>query len=207
MDTINAVADKPHLDTLNAAQRMAATYGVPDHERVLGTPPLLIIAGPGSGKTKVLTHRAAHLVLNGADPRRILLMTFARRMAAEMTRRVEDICSQAFRGRSILPATGIEWSGTFHAIGAKLLRLHAETIGLDPSFSIMDRGDAEDLIDIVRDELGLSSTKSRFPKKSTCLAIYSYTVNAQTPLRQTLHRAFPWCADWELELGKLLAPT
>jgi DNA helicase-2/ATP-dependent DNA helicase PcrA len=203
MDTVDAVSEKPHLATLNPAQRAAATFGVPDHERVTDMPPLLIIAGPGSGKTKVLTHRAAHLVLSGADPRRILMMTFARRMAAEMTRRVEEICSQAFRGRFTLPANGIEWSGTFHAVAAKLLRLHAETIGLDPSFSIMDRGDAEDLMDIVRDDLGLSGTKSRFPKKSTCLAIYSYTVNAQTPLRETLQRAFPWCVNWEVELEKL----
>src|SRR5688572_15177163 len=182
---------------------MAATFGIPEQEQVVSTPPLLIIAGPGSGKTKALTHRAAHLVLSGADPRRILLMTFARRMAAEMTRRVEEICSQAFHGRFTLPGNDIEWSGTFHAMGAKLLRLHAESIGLDPSFSIMDRSDAEDLMDLVRDDLGLSSTKSRFPKKSTCLAIYSYTVNAQTPLRQTLQWAFPWCADWELALSQL----
>ena len=203
MDTLNPVAERPHLAALNTAQRLAVTFGVPEQEKVVTTPPLLIIAGPGSGKTKALTHRAAHLVLSGADPRRILLMTFARRMAAEMTRRVEEICSQAVRGRITLPGNGIEWSGTFHAIGAKLLRLHAESIGLDPSFSIMDRSDAEDLMDLVRDDMGLSKTKSRFPKKSTCLAIYSYTVNAQTSLRDTLQRAFPWCADWELQLGKL----
>src|SRR5471032_1585285 len=131
----------PRPDDLNAAQRAAVTYGIVEGERVAGTPPLLIIAGAGTGKTKTLTHRVAHLVLNGADPRRILLMTFARRMAAEMTRRVADICAHAFKGRISMPANSIEWSGTFHAIGAKLLRLHAETIGLDPSFSILDRGD------------------------------------------------------------------
>src|SRR5471032_649549 len=99
MDTIETVGSTPHLTDLNAAQREAATYGVSEHERVRSTPPLLIIAGAGSGKTKTLTHRVAHLVLNGADPRRILLMTFARRMAAEMTRRVADICAHAFKGR------------------------------------------------------------------------------------------------------------
>ena len=195
-----------HLTELNLEQRTAATFGISTDERGGGsTPPLLIIAGAGSGKTKTLTHRVAHLVLNGADPRRILLMTFARRMAAEMTRRVEHICARAFQGRKTIPADAIEWSGTFHAVGAKLLRLHAETIGLSPAFSILDRSDAEDLMDLVRDELKLSVTRNRFPKKSTCLAIYSYAVNAQTPLRDTLMRVFPWCADWEKELTRLFA--
>ena len=203
MAVIDTVADKPHLSELNSAQRSAAIYGIPSDEKVGCTPPLLVIAGAGTGKTKMLTHRVAHLILSGADPRRILLLTFARRMAAEMTRRVEHICARAFKGRSTIPADAVEWSGTFHAMGAKLLRLHAETIGLDPSYSIVDRSDAEDLMDVVRDELRLSETRSRFPKKSTCLAIYSYTVNAQTPLRQTLTSAFPWCVDWESDLMNL----
>ena len=125
-------------------------------------------------------------------------------MASEMTRRVELICSQSLKGRA-LPANSIEWSGTFHAVGAKILRLHADSVGLDAGFSILDRGDAADLMDIVREELGLARTRSRFPKKATCLAIYSYAVNAQTPLRETLLRAFPWCADWEKELIALFA--
>ena len=202
MDTVEAIPPQ-YLAELNVAQRAAVVYGITGDARVSGTPPLLMIAGAGSGKTKALTYRVAHLVLNGADPRRILLMTFARRMAAEMTRRVVDICAHAFRGRVALPAHIIEWSGTFHAIGARLLRLHAENIGLDPSFSILDRGDAEDLMDVVRGGLGLAETKSRFPKKSTCLEIYSYTVNAQTALRPTLMTRFPWCVDWETALNQL----
>jgi DNA helicase II / ATP-dependent DNA helicase PcrA len=193
------------LEELNGAQRAAASYGIKEGERVGATPPLLIIAGAGTGKTKTLTHRVAHLLLNGADPRRILLMTFARRMAAEMTRRVEDICTRALKGRATVPADAIEWSGTFHAIGAKLLRMHAETIGIDPSFSILDRGDAEDLMDLVRAERGLVSSQRRFPKKSTCLAIYSYAVNAQGSLREVLIKMFPWCAEWEQELTGLFA--
>src|SRR6201988_371241 len=120
MDTVEHNHTAPHLEGLNEAQRTAVMYGIPASGRVVSTPPLLIIAGAGSGKTKTLTHRVAHLVLNGADPRRILLMTFARRMAAEMTRRVAHICSRALRGRTALPAEVIEWSGTFHAMGAKL---------------------------------------------------------------------------------------
>jgi DNA helicase-2/ATP-dependent DNA helicase PcrA len=203
MDTLEI--EPPHLAELNPAQRIAAAYGIHGGMRESTTPPLLIIAGAGTGKTKTLTHRVAHLVLNGADPKRILLMTFARRMAAEMTRRVEHICAHAYAGRMSQPANPIPWSGTFHAIGAKLLRLHAETIGLPPSFSILDRGDAEDLLDLVRDDLGLAKTRKRFPKKSTCLAIYSYAVNARTPLLKTLEHAFPWCLEWETALKQLFA--
>ena len=195
----------PHLAQLNPAQRAAATYGIPASAPDGACGPLLIIAGAGTGKTRTLTHRVAHLILNGADPRRILLMTFARRMAAEMTRRVEHICAQAYSDHGSAPAGAIAWSGTFHAMGARLLRLHAEAIGLPPSFSILDRGDAEDLVDMVRDDLGCAKARKRFPRKSTCLAIYSYAVNAQTPLRKTLAAAFPWCAEWEDELSRLFA--
>jgi DNA helicase-2/ATP-dependent DNA helicase PcrA len=192
-----------YLEELNAAQRAAATFGIGNGASPV--PPLLIIAGAGSGKTKTLTHRVAHLVLNGADPRRILLMTFARRMAAEMTRRVEHICAHALKGHAAFAADAITWSGTFHAIGARLLRQHAESIGLAPSFSILDRADAEDLLDWVRDELGFSATRNRFPKKSTCLAIYSHVINAQSTVKQTLQRTFPWCSEWEEALTRLFA--
>jgi DNA helicase-2/ATP-dependent DNA helicase PcrA len=152
--------------------------------------PLLIIAGAGSGKTNTLAHRVAHLVLCGADPRRILLLTFTRRAAEEMTRRVERIC-----GRNHADLAGaIAWSGTFHAIGNRLLRLYAEAIGLDPNFTVLDRSDAADLMNLVRDELRLSEQKRRFPKKATCLAIYSYAVNARNELEQLLPRSFPGAA-------------
>ncbi|RPI43456.1 MAG: ATP-dependent helicase, partial [Betaproteobacteria bacterium] len=186
-------AHPAHLVALNEAQRRAVTFGVSaSGERA---PPLLIIAGAGTGKTQTLTHRVAHLVVNGARPERILLLTFARRMALEMTRRVEQICTSTGERSLGLRSASFEWSGTFHAVGAKLLRLHAAEIGLDPSFSILDRADAEDLMDLVRDDLGLSQARSRFPKKSTCLAIYSHCVNAQSALAKTLARAFPWCLD------------
>src|SRR5712671_498472 len=99
-----------HLAELNTAQLAAATFGIA-RAGAQPVPPLLIIAGAGSGKTKTLSHRVAHLVLNGADPRRILLMTFARRMAAEMTRRVEHICARALKGRMAVTSDAIEWSG------------------------------------------------------------------------------------------------
>ena len=195
-----------YLDHLNPAQRAAVAYGVGAGEPVRSTPPLLVIAGAGSGKTSTLAHRVAHLILNGADPRRILLLTFARRMATEMTRRVEGICATALKGLTSFAGDAIEWSGTFHAVGARLLRLYAESIGLEPGFSILDRSDAADLMDLVRDELELSKTGGRFPKKATCLAIYSYAINAQIPLRETIDRAFPWCTEWVNPL-KVLSPV
>ncbi len=191
------------LAGLNPAQRAAATFGIAANAGAPRSPPLLIIAGAGTGKTQTLTHRVAHLVVNGARTERILLLTFARRMAAEMIRRVERICADRRHAGSALAAGPFEWAGTFHAVGARLLRMHATTIGLDAEFSILDRSDAEDLLDLVRDDLGLSHTRSRFPKKATCLAIYSHCVNAQRPLDKTLPEAFPWCADWQMELRRL----
>jgi DNA helicase II / ATP-dependent DNA helicase PcrA len=165
-----------YLDKLNPDQRRAVEHGVaPDED----PGPLLIIAGAGSGKTSTLTHRVAHLIVNGCDPRRILLMTFSRRAAADMTRRAERIVGAALGKSAAVP---LAWSGTFHSIGARLLREYAGEIELSPAFTIHDRGDSADLMNLVRHELGLSKTKSRFPMKGTCLAIYSRAVNCQTPL-------------------------
>jgi DNA helicase-2/ATP-dependent DNA helicase PcrA len=190
-----------YLTKLNPEQRRAVEYGVQD--KVCG--PLLVIAGAGSGKTNTLAHRVAHLIVNGADPRRILLMTFSRRAAAEMTRRVERICAQALGDRAGLIAGGLDWAGTFHAIGARLLRDYAELIGLDPAFTIHDREDSADLMNLVRHELGFSKMERRFPTKGTCLQIYSRCVNTERPLDEILPDCFPWCASWEAELQQLFA--
>src|SRR5215469_9659480 len=107
----------PYLANLNPEQRTAAEYGVPNYANA---GPLLIIAGAGTGKTNTLAHRVANLIVNGADPRRVLLLTFSRRAATEMTRRVERITSYAL-GQDAVTGT-LTWSGTFHAVGARLLR-------------------------------------------------------------------------------------
>ena len=190
--------------TLNPAQRAAVTFGVPAEGRVEPGPPLLVIAGAGSGKTSTLAHRVAHMILHGADPRRILLLTFTRRAAETMIRRAEQICA-AMRGGTAIAYGASLWSGTFHAVSARLLRLYAEQIGLDPSFTVLDRSDSADLVDLVRDEQGLSQKNRRFPRKATCLAIYSYAVNAQQPLDRVLRTSFPWCSEWEAELRALFA--
>jgi DNA helicase-2/ATP-dependent DNA helicase PcrA len=158
-----------------------------------------VIAGAGSGKTKTLAHRVAHLVVSGVDPHRILLLTFTRRAAEEMIRRVKRITAKALGTQQV----DLPWSGTFHAIGARLLREYATQIGLKPSFTILDRSDAADLMDLVRHELGQSKKPSRFPKKDTCLSIYSFTINSGKSLEQVLAENFPWCAEWEKELRRL----
>src|SRR6202035_5656620 len=170
-----------YLETLNPQQRRATEHGVEDKHTTPGEP-LLIIAGAGSGKTNTLAHRVAHLIVNGADPRRILLMTFSRRAAAEMTRRVERIARQVIGNSAGTMTDALTWAGTFHGIGARLLREYADRIGLDPAFTIHDREDSADLMNLVRHQLGFSTTRDRFPTKGTCLAIYSRCVNADAPI-------------------------
>src|SRR5258708_2194320 len=169
-----------YLEKLNSEQRRAVEHGVGENACAPAVP-LLVIAGAGSGKTNTLAHRVAHFIVNGADPRRILLMTFSRRAAAEMIRRVERICSHVLGPKGVMTGA-LTWAGTFHGIGARLLRDYAEQIGLDPGFTIHDPADSANLINLVRHQLGLSKTESRFPMKGTCLAIYSRAVNAEMPL-------------------------
>src|SRR5690606_8620929 len=201
-------ARAPHAfgASLNAEQLRAATYGEPG-ERGVVAGPLLVIAGAGTGKTSTLAHRVAHLLLSGAAPERILLLTFTRRAAHEMLRRAEHIVREAFRTASraaVVPdaARGL-WAGTYHSIGNRLLREYARVLGLEPSFSVLDRGAAADLLDLVRQELGLAKKDKRFPRKDTCLAIYSHRVNAAQPLARTLEDSFPWCSEWADELTRL----
>ncbi len=198
-------------------------------------PPLLIVAGAGTGKTATLVHRVAWLIARGVDPGRILLLTFTRRAAAEMLRRVDNLLRQlaADRGHPasqdaentrVAPRDGNGdahfgereehagtarfqvgklWGGTFHAVATRLLRRYGKAIGLPPGFTIHDRADAEDLMNVVRTELGLAKTDQRFPKKGTCIDIYSRCVNAREKLEHALPRHFPWCLQWGAELKRL----
>lgn len=193
-----------YLDKLNDAQRRAVEHGATD-AKTGDSGPLLVIAGAGSGKTNTLAHRVAHLIVNGADPRRILLMTFSRRAASEMGKRVERICGQVLGANAGVMTDALAWAGTFHGIGARLMRIYAEQIGLDPDFTIHDREDSADLMNLIRHELGFSKTESRFPTKGTCLAIYSRVVNSEAALGEVLKTYFPWCATWEAQLRELFA--
>lgn len=190
-----------YLDSLNPAQRRAVSHG----GDAAPAPPVLIIAGAGSGKTNTLAHRVAHLLVCGADPRRILLMTFSRRAASEMTRRVERIARKVMGDGAGVAVDALNWAGTFHGVGARLLRDLAEQIGLDPAFTIHDREDAADLMNLVRHELGFSKTEARFPTKGTCLSIYSRCVNAEQPIEDVLRLSYPWCIAWAEELKQLFA--
>jgi DNA helicase-2/ATP-dependent DNA helicase PcrA len=172
---------------LNPAQRAAVMHD--------GAAPLLVIAGAGTGKTTTIAHRIAQLVIANADPRRILLLTFSRRASQEMIRRAQHVV----RGAEM------PWAGTFHAIGSRLVRLHARALGLDPGFTVLDRGDAADLIDLVRADGGHAKGDRRFPRKDTCLAIYSRTVNARTSLEAVLDDAYPWCREHAAGLRALFA--
>jgi len=183
------------LEKLNPAQCAAAVHG---------NAPLLIIAGAGTGKTNTLAHRVAQLILNGVRPERLLLLTFSRRAAQELSRRSQAIVASALKSVSPgTPAARLTWAGTFHSVANRLLRQYAAQLGLEPGFGVMDRGDSADLLDVARHELGYSGQDRRFPRKDTCLAIYSHCVNTQRPLEETLGEAFPWCMEWEGELKTL----
>jgi DNA helicase II / ATP-dependent DNA helicase PcrA len=196
-----------HLDVLNAAQKKAATYGEPSGERGWRAGPLLVIAGAGTGKTSTIAHRVAQLVTHGVDPARLLLLTFTRRAAAEMRRRAHDIVREALgdtlgnKAQAMLQR--LVWAGTFHSIGNRLLRHYARHLKLEPSFTVVDRGDSADLLDELRTQLGLASKEQRFPRKDACLAIYSWRVNTRKSLHDTLEQQFPWCTGWEEDLTRL----
>src|ERR1700760_3549838 len=197
-----------HLEKLNGPQRKAVAFGeaLPDRKGVKAGP-LLIVAGAGTGKTDTLAHRVAHLVINGVDPGRILMLTFTRRAAIEMRRRAHEITKKALNealgGVSQTINQRLTWTGTFHSIGNRLLRHYSRHLKLDPQFSVLDRGDSADLMDSLRQDLGLAAKEQRFPRKETCLQIYSYRVNTQKSLKESLELQYPWCAQWEADLTRL----
>jgi DNA helicase II / ATP-dependent DNA helicase PcrA len=196
-----STTERDPLAGLNPQQLAAVRHGTGEEagdERAL-----LVIAGAGSGKTNTLAHRVAHLIRHGADPQRMMLLTFSRRAAQEMERRVGSVLQRALGLAPTQHLPSLPWSGTFHGIGARLLREYAMRVGLDETFTIHDRGDAEDLMGLVRHEIGLSETKNRFPLKGTCLSIYSRVLNTCDPLDRVLADTYPWCSQWEAELKRL----
>ncbi len=166
------------MEQLNTSQRMAVLH--PDG-------PILVVAGAGTGKTMTLAGRVAHLLERGTPPQRILLLTFTRRAAREMLARAARMAGSQ--------AGGKVWGGTFHAIGNRLLRRYGQALGIRPDFTVLDQADAADLMNLIRDDLGLSRKDRRFPRKETLAAIYSRTVNARTRLVDVLETTFPWCRE------------
>ncbi len=143
----------------------------------------LVIAGAGSGKTRTLTYRVAYLLDNGIQPENILLLTFTNKAAREMLERV----------RNLLPVeTNRLWGGTFHSIGNRLLRKHAERVGLKPGFSIMDREDQKDLMDTVISESGVDTTTYRFPKPEVLGDIYSLADSKGITITELITDKYPY---------------
>jgi DNA helicase-2/ATP-dependent DNA helicase PcrA len=197
--TMPAAKPADPFATLNEAQRAAVEHGLGQDD----APPLLVIAGAGTGKTMTLAARVARLVLAGADPSRILLVTFSRRAAAEMERRAGRLLHAALGYGGTQRAPDLPWAGTFHSIGARLLRDYAGAIGLAEQFTVLDRADSEDLMGIARQAQGLAEKEKRCPMKGTCLSIYSRVVNATSSVDEVLRDFFPWCLGWETELKAL----
>ncbi|MBL8324108.1 MAG: ATP-dependent helicase [Rubrivivax sp.] len=185
---------------LNAQQRQAVAH-TPQ------TGALLVVAGAGTGKTATLAARTArHIQLDGIAPHRLLLLTFSRRAAREMQRRVGQALHAALALPLRTPPPQLPWCGTFHSVAARLLRETAPQLGLPAGFTVLDRGEAEDLLGLARQELGLASARSRrFPLPATCLAIHSRSVNTGRALADVLARDFPWFEAERAEIGRLLA--
>lgn len=167
--------------------------------------PLLVVAGAGTGKTLTLAARVAWLVAQGADPNRLLLLTFSRRAAVEMARRAGRLLHTSRGLGASVPPPLMPWCGTFHGVAARLLREEAGRIGLPAGFTVLDRADAEDLMAIARQSLGLARGETRFPMAPTCLAIHSRCINTQQDLPGVLAESYPWCVAHEAALLRLFA--
>ena len=171
-----------HLSTLRAEavlnhrQREAVEHG---------DGPLLVIAGAGTGKTTTLAHRVAHLIGGGTPAERILLLTFSRRAAREMLARARSLTRDERTHRV--------WGGTFHAVAARLLRLHGRAVGVDPAFTILDQADTADQLNLIRSARTDLYERRRLARKETLADIYSRTVNAGRPLSEMLDTWYPWC--------------
>jgi DNA helicase-2/ATP-dependent DNA helicase PcrA len=175
----------PYAELLNPAQLAAVTHR---------DGPLLVIAGAGSGKTRALIYRVARLIESGVPPGAILLMTFTRRAAQEMLERVERLVGETSRSVA---------GGTFHSFANNILRRHGAQMGLKPNFTILDRGDMEDVINLMRARMGLASRERRFPKKSTIAEVISMARNKMRDLAQEIELDFAHLLEHQGEIVAL----
>ena len=156
--------------------------------------PALVIAGAGSGKTRTLTYRVAYLLDQGVDPKSLLLLTFTNKAAREMMERVRELIS--------LDLSEL-WSGTFHAIGNRILRRHADEVGLTRSFSIMDRDDQKSLMNTVVAECNIDTKSRRFPKADVLISIFSLVENTGVELVDLLAARYPYFEEWGDEIANV----
>ena len=179
----DVVETPAYLEGLNTEQRDAVVHGAGS---------MLIIAGAGTGKTRTLAARVAHLIERGVHPDRILLLTFTRRASAEMLRRAGALIEDRSAGKV--------WGGTFHSVANRLLRRYGNATGLLEGFTVIDKTDTESMFGMLRTEYGYGTTKTRFPRKETIASIYSRVVSSRIALSVTLKERFPWCGDHAEEL-------
>jgi len=154
--------------------------------------PALVIAGAGSGKTRTLTYRVAYLIEQGIPPERILLLTFTNKAAGEMMRRVSDLLGQELRAL---------WGGTFHSIGARILRLHAETLGYQKDFTILDRDDAKDLIKACMADAKIDKKDKHFPKPDVLNEIFSLAANTHKTVEELVDGQFSYFSQFAAEIA------
>jgi DNA helicase-2/ATP-dependent DNA helicase PcrA len=165
-------------------QQLAAVTALPG--------PALVIAGAGSGKTRTLTYRVAYLIEQGIPPERILLLTFTNKAAGEMMRRVSDLLGHELRAL---------WGGTFHSIGARILRLHAETLGYQKDFTILDRDDAKDLIKAGLVDAKIDTKNKHFPKADVLNEIFSLAANTHQSVEELVDGQFSYFSQFAAEIG------
>ncbi len=156
--------------------------------------PALVIAGAGSGKTRTLVYRVAYLLEQGIAPERLLLLTFTNKAAQEMMRRVADLLGTEPNGL---------WGGTFHSIGCRILRRHAELVARQTDFTILDREDSGDLMKACLAQAGLNAKESDFPKPSVLAEIFSLASNKKTPAGEIIRSEFKHLEPWALQIQEL----
>ena len=182
-----AAAPRDFSAELNPQQAAAATHG---------DGPLLIIAGAGTGKTRTLVYRVAHLIERGVKAERILLLTFTRRAAQEMLSRAERLVGSTSKRVQ---------GGTFHATAHRLLRRYGQAAGLAKDFTIMDQGDSTDLMQLSRAQLGYAAKVKRFPKKETLQYVYSRHLNTGISIEDIVRDSYPQFVDYLEDFGKIYA--
>ncbi|MBD0327576.1 MAG: UvrD-helicase domain-containing protein, partial [Pyrinomonadaceae bacterium] len=143
----------------------------------------LVVAGAGSGKTRVITYRVAYLIEQGVAPARIMLATFTNRAAREMLRRVELLTNGGDVRRV--------WGGTFHRIANLILRRHAASIGYESNYTILDTEDAKDFVSACIDDAGIDTKARRFPKAEIIQDIISFANNTDRPIEDVVARRYP----------------
>src|SRR5258708_5658472 len=156
--------------------------------------PALVIAGAGSGKTRTLTYRVAYLLEQGIPADRILLLTFTNKAAGEMMRRVSDLLGHELRSL---------WGGTFHSIGARILRLHADQVGYEKDFTILDRDDAQDLIKACMVHAQIDKKDKHFPKPAVLNEIFSLTANTHKTTEELVDGQFSYFSQFAVQIADL----